>query len=171
MKISWVSEPLATLVFDPYNLWMRIYLDACCVNRPFDDQTQQRVRIESEAIRLILEACGQGSHRWVTSEVVEDELRRTPDAQRRSMALDLLRFADEHLMITPQAIALARGYVTQGIGPVDALHLALAEAGACDMLLTTDDDFVRRARSVRPAPNVNVDNPARWVMENAEHGA
>jgi hypothetical protein len=33
----------------------RIYLDVCCLNRPFDDQCQERIRLESEAILLILE--------------------------------------------------------------------------------------------------------------------
>jgi hypothetical protein len=32
---------------------MRIYLDACCLNRPFDNQSQERVRLESEAIQAI----------------------------------------------------------------------------------------------------------------------
>jgi hypothetical protein len=35
---------------------LRIYLDACCLNRPFDDQTQERIRLESEAVLLNHEA-------------------------------------------------------------------------------------------------------------------
>jgi hypothetical protein len=34
---------------------MKIYLDTCCLNRPFDDQRQARIRLESEAVTLILE--------------------------------------------------------------------------------------------------------------------
>ncbi len=30
----------------------RIYLDACCLNRPFDDQTQPRIALETQAIFL-----------------------------------------------------------------------------------------------------------------------
>jgi hypothetical protein len=33
---------------------MKIYLDVCCLNRPFDDQTQDRIRLETEAVMLIL---------------------------------------------------------------------------------------------------------------------
>jgi len=33
---------------------MKIYLDACCLNRPFDDQSQARIRVESEIIIFIL---------------------------------------------------------------------------------------------------------------------
>jgi hypothetical protein len=39
---------------------IRIYLDTCCFNRPFDDQIQARVRAETEAVRLILKAVARG---------------------------------------------------------------------------------------------------------------
>jgi hypothetical protein len=31
-----------------------IYLNVCCLNRPFDDQTQERIRLEAEAVLRIL---------------------------------------------------------------------------------------------------------------------
>jgi hypothetical protein len=34
---------------------MRIYLDTCSINQPFDDQTQTCIRLESEAVLIILE--------------------------------------------------------------------------------------------------------------------
>lgn len=34
---------------------MRVYLDNCCYNRPFDSQTQLRVRLETEA-KLAIQA-------------------------------------------------------------------------------------------------------------------
>ena len=37
--------------------FLRIYLDVCCLNRPFDEQTQDRVRLETEAILTILSHC------------------------------------------------------------------------------------------------------------------
>ena len=33
---------------------MRIYLDNCCYNRLFDDKTQERIQIESDALKAIL---------------------------------------------------------------------------------------------------------------------
>jgi len=36
---------------------MLVYLDVCCLNRPFDDQSQDRIHLESEAVLLILERC------------------------------------------------------------------------------------------------------------------
>jgi hypothetical protein len=35
---------------------MRVYLDMCCLKRPFDDQSQPRVRLEAEAVLSLLAA-------------------------------------------------------------------------------------------------------------------
>jgi hypothetical protein len=48
----------------------RIYLDVCCLNRPFDDQTQDRVHLEAEAVILILTHCQAGEWEWISSEAV-----------------------------------------------------------------------------------------------------
>lgn len=50
---------------------MLIYLDVCCLNRPFDDQTQERIRLEAEAVLLILERCQAGTWWLLGSEAVE----------------------------------------------------------------------------------------------------
>lgn len=47
---------------------MRIYLDACCINRPFDDQIQDRIRLESEAVLLVLGHCAEGRWQWVSDD-------------------------------------------------------------------------------------------------------
>ena len=58
---------------------MRIYLDVCCLNRPFDDQTQDRIHLESEAVILILKRVRSGNWEWISSEAVDFEVRQTPD--------------------------------------------------------------------------------------------
>jgi hypothetical protein len=60
-----------------------IYLDVCCLNSPFDDQTQERIRLETEAIRLILALYQSGEWQLLGSQVIDVELRRTPDSTRK----------------------------------------------------------------------------------------
>ena len=62
---------------------MKIYLDTCCLKRPFDDQRQPRVRLESEAVTLILEKIHKGEWEWIGSDVLTYELGETKDAERR----------------------------------------------------------------------------------------
>ena len=61
---------------------MRVYLDACCLNRPFDDQSQVRVHLESEAILAILDRVEHRGPKLLASAVVEFELVQIPDPQR-----------------------------------------------------------------------------------------
>ncbi len=57
----------------------KIYLDTCCLNRPFDDQTQERVRLEAEAVLAILSRIEKGEWNWIGSDVLADEIEQTPD--------------------------------------------------------------------------------------------
>ena len=58
---------------------MRIYLDVCCLKRSFDNQTQTRIRLETEAVELILNLIGLGELSWCSSEVVGYENQRNPN--------------------------------------------------------------------------------------------
>jgi predicted nucleic acid-binding protein len=142
---------------------MKIYLDACCLNRPFDDQSQERIRFEADAVRLILHLCHRQVHRWASSEVIELELSRGADEIRRTAVMDLLRHADERLMLDSEAVKVAAAFVRSGLPAMDALHLAVAARGGCDVLLTTDDRFLKSAK--RSGSTIRVDNPAAWVFE------
>ena len=62
----------------------RIYLDVCCLNRPFDDQRQDRIRLEAEAVLSILGRCEAGTWQWLSSAVVEAEVNNTPSRERCS---------------------------------------------------------------------------------------
>ena len=47
------------------------WLDACWLNGPSDDQRQDRIRLEAEAVLLILGRCEAGTWQWLSSAVVE----------------------------------------------------------------------------------------------------
>lgn len=64
-----------------------IYMDVCCLNRPFDNQVQGRIRMESEAILLILARCQSQEWQLLSSEVVEYEVSRIPDEERREKSV------------------------------------------------------------------------------------
>lgn len=74
---------------------MRIYFDVCCLNRPFDDQTQDRIHMESESVVAILSHIENGYWTWVGSEVVNFEIEQIIDTDRRSkVALITSNMAD-----------------------------------------------------------------------------
>jgi hypothetical protein len=72
---------------------IRIYLDACCLNRPFDDQTQARIRLEAEAVLMTLAQCETGAWEWIGSEALDWEIEKTPDPERLRRVRSLVAHA------------------------------------------------------------------------------
>src|SRR5262249_23632996 len=98
----------------------RIYLDVCCLNRPFDDQRQERIRLEAEAVLLILGRCEGGVWQWLSSAVVEEEVSNTPSSERRSRVRNMLSGAHGTVVLTDIAIARAQELKTMGFRTYDA---------------------------------------------------
>ena len=143
---------------------MRIYLEVCCLNRPFDDQAQERIRLESEAVLAILRRVETQQWELAGGEVVEFETDRMPDVERRQRVRALAQLAGHRQGIDVHVQTRARELVTAGLKPLDALHLACAEAVSVDVFLTTDDRLLRAIRRVGLA-RMKVNNPLPWLHE------
>jgi predicted nucleic acid-binding protein len=143
----------------------RIYLDVCCLNRPFDDQRQERIRLEAEAVLLILGRCEAGAWQWVSSAVVEEEVNNTPSRERRSRVRNMLSGAYRTVALADAAIARAQELKAMGFRTYDALHLACAEQATVDVFLTTDDRVRRIATCHTAQLEVRVANPLEWLLE------
>jgi predicted nucleic acid-binding protein len=141
------------------------YMDLCCLNRPFDEQHQPRVRLEAEAVLGLIHLAILGELRWVTSDVLKLESGRNPDSDRRAEVDVLLGTATE--MVTVGQQERRRGMELQALGfkAFDALHIACAERASVDALLTTDDRLWRRALREAGKLAVRAENPAKWYPE------
>jgi len=148
---------------------MRIYLDVCCLNRPFDDQTQDRIHLESEAVILILKRVRSGNWEWISSGAVDFEARQTPDEERRRRVESLIRYADRSAIIEAAVVTRASELKEMGFGAYDALHLACAEHCNADVFLTTDDKLVQLARESSRRLKIKVHNPLIWLKEVIEN--
>lgn len=145
-------------------LVVRIYLDVCCLNRPFDDLRQERVRLEAEAILTILRRIEGGIWELVGGEMVDFEAGRMVDLERRQRVRALADLAAIKLPVDQAAKARAQEWIGQGLKPIDALHLACAEGAGVDVFLTTDDQILRVIRRTGLA-RIRVNNPLPWLDE------
>lgn len=143
----------------------RVYFDACCLNRSFDDQSQARIRLETEATEHLLRAVEEGKLLWVASDALLYEIRRCPEADRRTAVLALCGRATERVTSDEAAMQRAIALRLHGLRDLDALHLACAERGGAEVLVTTDDAFVSGARRLTPAPSTRVVNPVVYALE------
>jgi predicted nucleic acid-binding protein len=144
---------------------LKVYLDACALNRLTDDQSQARIRTEAKAVEQILSFILMGKVEWTASRIIEVELLQNPDLAKRRDSLELLAHAGPLAM--PGAQVLQRGMLLAavGFGVFDALHLAHGEQLRVDALVTTDDRFVRQAARGLGNPLIRVVNPVDWVEE------
>jgi len=143
----------------------KIYLDVCCLNRPFDDQTQARIRLEAEAVLMILTQCESGDWEWIGSEVIELEINQTPDLDRRRRVWLLASHAHRSVVVGKSEIERAQQFEAWSISAFDALHLACAESGGADVFLTTDDKLLRKSAVHAKQLRVRVENPLQWLKE------
>lgn len=144
---------------------MKLYLDVCCLNWPFDDQIQDRIRLESEAVLLILAHIERGEHEWIGSDVMDLEIAQTPDAERRARIALLYDSTTFDVVTSDTQFERARILETHGFHAFDALHLACAESAQADVFLTTDDRLLRVAKRASGKLQVRAENPLAWLNE------
>ena len=142
---------------------MRIYMDCCCLGRPFDDLSQDRIYLEAEAVLSIVSRCEKGEWTMIASGALDFELSRVPDEDLLAQIHAIYSIANERVKISPDAEQRADELQSQGLRPFDSLHVALAENCNADIFLTTDARLLKVAS--REKLNVRVENPAIWLME------
>ncbi len=142
---------------------MKIYLDACVLSRLSDERTQARVAAEAAAIEQVFRTIFLGDVVWLGSQSLRREVRRNTDRDKRNDALALLAYAEELPDASEAIKQRAESLHAVGYGAFDALHLAHAEAQGVDVLLTTDDRFMKQAARGLGNPLVTVVNPVDWL--------
>lgn len=142
----------------------RIYMDVCCLNRPFDDSLQDRIRLETEAILSIYRKCRIGEWQLISSEVIDLEISQIKSIQRLEQLRSAIAIAQEKCLLTDEVKRRVVELTQLGFKPFDAAHIASAEAGQVDTFLTTDDRLLKRAERYGAQLTVQVDNPVNWLI-------
>ena len=145
---------------------MRIYLDNCAFNRPFDDQSQIRIRLESEAKLYIQEKIRQQEIELVWSYILDVENEQNPFEERKKAIEKWKSVAVLDVEETQKLIATANFLVKKGITSKDALHVASAIEGKANYFLTTDDKLIKKLSDIG---EIQVINPVDMIGIIDEH--
>jgi len=125
---------------------MKIYLDNCCYNRPYDDQRQLRIFLETQAKLYIQSLVIQKKLELVCSFVLRYENNENPDTSTRDSIAQF--FLNASMYIGSESMSdiyqTAGNLMRQGIKMKDAAHLACAIKAGCDYFITTDDKLIKR---------------------------
>lgn len=143
---------------------MKIYLDVCCLNRPFDDQFQDRINIEAEAIMSILFHCQSGEWQLIGSDIIDVEINKIQSPYKKHKVLLLSRIALCKVSLNEKIKVRAFDLQQIGIKLFDSLHIALAEEVGANVMLTTDDKLLKKVKQIHGI-TLKIENPVNWLME------
>ena len=143
---------------------MRVYLDNCCFNRPFDDQSQAKVRLESEAKLEVQQRIKEKKIELAWSYMLDYENQVNPFEERRETIGRWRSEATINVGETADTLRQAHEIATCGVRAKDALHIACAMSAGCDDFLTTDDLVVKRMRG---NSGIVVMYPTQFIIEVA----
>lgn len=125
---------------------MRIYLDNCCYNRPYDDQSQSRILLETQAKLLIQNLIKQKKIELVSSFSQRFENRKNPYEGRQVSINDFLRNNTSYYIGSERiedVRQLSKEIMSTGIKGKDAYHIASAVLSKCDYFVSTDDRVLK----------------------------
>ena len=106
-----------------------------------------------------------GQWEWVIGDALVVEVSQNPaEAERRRVTM-MMETAKRHITVQEAERTRAAELLAEGFQAFDALHIACAESGGVDVLLTTDDHMVQRAERLSKQLTVRVVNPLTWLRE------
>jgi hypothetical protein len=143
---------------------VRVYLDLCCLKRPFDLQEQPVIRLQTEAVLSILALPSDAVELLQSQALVLENSLNPNQARREAVALWL----SEAVAIAPNESDLSvriDELVAKGFKSFDAFHLASAELSDVAVFLTVDLPLLRLAARVSGELHVPVTDPVRFIEE------
>ena len=141
---------------------MRVYLDNCTFNRPFDDQSLARIRLETEAKLFIQRKVREGRLELAWSYILDYENQANPFGERRDTIQGWKGYAVIDASETHKILAKAQTLIKVGVKSKDALHIACAIEMKCAYFITTDDRLLKALKQVQEITGVD---PTAFVRE------
>jgi predicted nucleic acid-binding protein len=142
---------------------MKVYLDNCCFNRPFDDQSSLVIRLETEAKLHVQELIRQGRIELLWSFVLDYENGANPFREVRNRIAAWKRIAIADCELSDRIADKAGELMKSGLRQMDASHIACALFLAADYFLTTDKKILNKAIT-----GITVMNPIDFVRRHSD---
>lgn len=141
----------------------KIYLDVCTICRPFDNQNNMRIRLETDAYYLILNEIQSKTYNMVISKMHFIEIESIEDIREKIQVINLLDiYGKEPKYDYEKVKERTEHLIMKNIGLSDAVHLAFAEQSS-DYLITCDDKFLKRSKKIKT--EIEVVNPIEFCIK------
>jgi predicted nucleic acid-binding protein len=130
-------------------------------NRPFDDQSQVRIRLEAISTYAILKTIKEKRFSLLWSFMLEFENSLNPYEDIRIEIEMAALLSAEHINMTDDILITAKSFESKGIKPRDAMHVACAVKGKADYFLTCDDKLIRKSQLIKD--KIIIMNPIDFI--------
>jgi hypothetical protein len=141
---------------------MKIYLDNCLFNRPFDEQTHIRIRIETEAKLAIQEEIRRGTYQLIWSYILDYENSKNPFRERQEQIMKWKKYAITDIEENTDIIKTALLLNSKGLQKMDSLHIACAIFAKADYFLTTDDKVIKKENAIT---ELEISDPINFIKK------
>lgn len=141
---------------------MKIYLDNCCFNRPFDDQSRIRIMLETEAKLKIQEEVRAGRLKLVWSYILDYENSKNPYEYRKLQIKGWGKYAVTDIKENDEVIEKANSLNLKGFKKLDSLHIACAIILKCNFFITTDDKILNLSKTLE---EIKITDPIGFIKE------
>ncbi len=140
---------------------MKVYLDNCCYNRPYDDQNYLPIALEAQAKLYIQSLIKEKKLELASSFILDYENSCNPYSDRKNAVVQFLNDNVSDYIdgsYAEQVIEKAERIMALGVKMKDACHIVCAEMMDCDCLLTTDKRMLKYKSS-----SVKLLNPIEFI--------
>lgn len=137
-------------------------MDNCCFNRPFDDQGQVKIRIETEAVLYIQQKLIEDKIDLVWSYMLDYENNFNPFPERRISIESWKEYSQIDIKESNELLEYAKELFESGIKAKDALHIASAVTANCKYFITTDEDIIKKLINYK---KIKIINPAELIIK------
>jgi len=142
-----------------------VYLDSCSYNRPFDDQTQLRISLETQAKLFIQSLIKNNRIDLIYSYVCFYENYMNPFENKKLSIFEFSRNAKYYVIENDDILVKADMIMSKGIKPLDALHLSCAINAEADYFITVDDGILRYITN-----EIKIFDPIAFIKHWEKHG-
>jgi len=139
---------------------VKIYLDVCSYNRPFDIQTQIRIRLETEAKLHIQANIRNGKYNLCWSYMLDYENNKNPYREKRNMIAPWKGISADYCSSSEVILSHGKEIMKFGVKHSDALHIACAIERQCNYFITTDNQLTNKVIA-----GSKIINPIDFVRE------
>jgi hypothetical protein len=145
---------------------LKLYLDNCCFNRPFDNQTQLKIKLETEAKLAIQAGIKRGDFELGWSYILDFENDNNPQIERIIEIEKWKAIASFDVIENDNILLKMNNLVKLGLKPLDSLHLSCAIDSECDYFLTVDKGVIKKSHLVS---DIKIITPIDFVMKMEEN--